>query len=122
MTEFGNQEVKEWFEKAESDFDDARYLLADDRGNSAAFFLHQAAEKALKALQIKERGEYDYSHDLIELSSEKLRDEFFDLFKELNPVYTGTRYPDIAGEIENLGDLEERVGELLEWIEKQLKE
>jgi HEPN domain-containing protein len=77
MSEFVNREVKEWFEEAESDFYDAQYLLADDRGNSAAIFLQQAVEKALKALQISERQEYDYSHDLIELSSENVGKEFF---------------------------------------------
>ena len=121
MVKFENQEVKEWFEEAESDFDDARYLLSDDRNESAAFFLHQAAEKALKALEIKTEGDYSYTHDLIELAPDEGREKFLELFKQLNPVYTGTRYPDIAGEIENLEDLEQDVDDLLQWIKRQLK-
>jgi len=112
----------EWLEKAKSDFDDAEYNLKDDREDTGAFLLHQACEKALKALQIVEKEGYDYSHDLLELASDEALNEFGELFKKLNPVYVGTRYPGIEGEIENLDELKSQVGEALEWIEKQLNQ
>jgi len=77
--------------------------LFEDYREAAAYHLHQAAEKSLKALQLKREGGYSYSHDVLALSDDSVRDRFGETFSELNPVYTGNRYPDQeTGEFENL--------------------
>lgn len=117
------EEVKEWLERAESDLSDAVFNYENSRRAPAAFFLHQAAEKALKAWQIHEEGEYDYTHDLLKLADEKVKDRFFETLRDLNPVYTGVRYPDMVLEdIENLENLKKGVEQLVTWTRKRLKE
>lgn len=63
-------------------------------------------EKALKAVQIEEKGEHGYTHDLLSLLDEKIYAEFEDLLLDLNPVYTGFRYPDVeASDIEDIENI-----------------
>ncbi|MFB6199552.1 MAG: HEPN domain-containing protein [Candidatus Nanohaloarchaea archaeon] len=117
------EDVEKWFEKAEKD-----YSLAEDNqkiGNHGAsmFFCHQSAEKALKALQLKETGEKSYSHNLLAISNKIEVADFEELLAELNPFYTGFRYPDEdSPEVEKPEEILEETGELLEWIKKQLRE
>jgi len=118
------EDVKKWFDKAESD-----YRLSEDNyemGNEAAamFFLHQAAEKSMKALQISREGEKSFSHNLVSLSNKiEIKEEYLDLLAQLNPFYTGFRYPDEdSPEVENPEYLIEKTGDLLSWIENCLEE
>lgn len=116
-----SDEVEKWFVQAESDISDAEYLNEDDRTGSAAFHLHQALEKAFKAYQISESQEHDYSHDLVKLAPAEVKNEHGSLLADLNPVYTGTRYPNVSGSLENLSDYIEESKEVVSWIRKQLK-
>ncbi len=49
-------EAKEWLSKSEEDLENAQLLFQNKRLSAAAFFPQQAAEKALKALQIEQQG------------------------------------------------------------------
>lgn len=115
--------TEDWLDKARSDLDDARFNSQGGRSQLAAFMLQQSAEKALKALQIEETGDFDRTHDLFKLSrAVEIPDRFLAAFEELNPVYTGFRYPDVAeGEIENVEQLLKTVEDLLKWTERRLK-
>ncbi len=80
-------------------------------------------EKALKSIQIDERGSHKFSHDLLSLSDEESRKRFKELFKELNPVYTGFRYPDVdMGKIEDLEEIRDRTEEFIEWTRGRLRD
>lgn len=115
-------ETREWLKKAEKDLDDGIFNFENGRTEVAIFLFHQAAEKSLKALQIEKTGEHDFSHDLLALSRENSRNKFKELFIELNPVYTGFRYPDVGmGQIEDLEKIRSRTEELIKWTKKQLK-
>lgn len=116
------EEVRDWFEGAREDYDNAVYNLQGDRTKPAGFLFHQACEKALKALQIAETGDYDRKHNLVELAQDRIPDRFMTVLADLNPVYTGVRYPDADVDIENLGNVKQKVESLLKWIGRQLKE
>ncbi|MEZ0248258.1 MAG: HEPN domain-containing protein [Thermoproteus sp.] len=90
--------------EAWSDLCVARLLFRSGRWNASAFYSHQAAEKALKALWLVElRREPPKSHVLTELYRELKRSglELSPLLEEkiaeLNKFYTVSRYPDAAG-------------------------
>ncbi len=114
------EEARDWLEQAERELDDGLYMYEDGRQESAAFHLHQAVEKALKALQIEETGEYQRSHDLVELADADIRDRFLPVLRDLTPVYTGIRYPDVELETLALDEHVDDVEELVVWIRKQL--
>lgn len=118
------EEAESWIQKAEEDFDTAKYNFEGGKEDVTMFFSHQAVEKALKALSIERRGDYPYSHNLVRLSKgEDISDEILKMFAELNPVYTGFRYPDEESpKFENPERVLEKVGEFLEWTRKRLEE
>jgi len=116
-----DSDVEKWLGQAESDFSDAEYLNEDERTGSAAFHLHQALEKAFKAYQIDKSQEHDYSHDLVNLAPAEIKEEYGSLLADLNPVYTGTRYPNISGSLDDLENYIEEAEEVLSWIKRQLK-
>ncbi len=116
------EETKRWLDKAEKDLDDGIYNLKGGKDELAAFLFQQAVEKALKAIQIEERGEHEYTHDLISLSDEEIYGEFEDLLLDLNPIYTGFRYPDVeASDIEDIDEIKNRTEEFIAWTKKRLK-
>jgi len=82
-----------WLEQAERDLRKASNALSTEDYDAAAFWSHQAVEKALNAA----RG-----HNLIELGrrvEEVLGvpvEEVLEDLRELNPHYTLSRYPNAA--------------------------
>jgi len=112
-----------WLEKAENDLNDAKYLIQDDRNNSAVVFLQQAVEKSLKSVMINRDQEIAYTHNLLELANKvNLPEHKTDYFAILNTLYTGARYPGAdEEEIENITEIVENVEEVLKWTKKQLK-
>lgn len=66
MTE--RSESKEWIRQAEEDLDAANYNFLGGRLKFASFLCQQAAEKALKAVQINVHGRFDKVHDLLTLA------------------------------------------------------
>jgi HEPN domain-containing protein len=54
--------------QAEEDLVTATVFLKEERFYAAAFFAHQAAEKALKALHIQRLLAFPRSHDLLSLA------------------------------------------------------
>lgn len=88
------------------------------------FFSHQVIEKVLKALSIEREGDYPYSHNLVRLSKGKdVPDDMLKVFADLNPVYTGFRYPDEESpKFEDPEEILEMVERFLKWTKTQLKE
>lgn len=117
------KETKEWLKRARKDLDDGVFNFNNKRRGVASFLFHQATEKALKAIQIEKKGSHDFSHDLLALSDKKSRKKFKELFKDLNPVYTGFRYPDVdMGKIEDLEDIKHKTERFIKWTKKRLEE
>lgn len=112
---------EEWLDYAKEDLAVAEELVGD-HASIAAYHAHQAAEKGLKALQIHREGDHDRTHDLVRLYRRLgLPKEYRSILENLNPADTSARYPD-ADEInlDRPAETIDKVGELLQWIEKRL--
>ena len=117
-------EYKKWFDKARSDLNIAKYNLKGGFFDAAIFYSQQSAEKALKALQIKNHRIMHKTHDLIVLGRHvNLSPKLIEKVKELTLAYAYSRYPDVEA-VENL---EEQANELIKtseevfkWVEKKL--
>ncbi len=106
-----------WLRAAREDLEDAVDALERRRWFRAAFFSHQAVEKALKALFfIVRREEPPRMHTITELYA-MLSDAGFSLPRDLeaqlymlNKYYTVTRYPDAANGLpsESVDEVEAR--------------
>ncbi len=122
------EEIKNWWEQAKRDLESAKHSLNSGDYYVASFLAHQSVEKALKSLYIKKFGKLIKIHDVFFLAEKlKLPNSLIEICKELNPVYTEARYPDIGENIpaeeyseeDAINDLE-NAGKVLKWIEKQL--
>jgi|SRR3989344_342740 len=118
------KEYEQWLAKAKEDFETARYNLQGSKWEAGIFFLHQAAEKALKSLYIKKQKELIKTHDLV-LLARKVRapKEIIERCKHLTPTYQYTRYPDVV----KAEDLEKEAEtfltdarEVLAWVQKEI--
>lgn len=90
------EEIENWWESGKKDLETARYNLSGDRLDAAAFLAQQAAEKSLKALQIKKFGKFEKTHDLVLLAkSINALMGTIQLCELITPFYTVTRYPDV---------------------------
>lgn len=93
------EETRRLWLQALEDLETAKVMLENRRFYASAFFSHQAAEKALKALFIEVKRELSpKTHNLLELlEGLDIRDEdVLDVAMELNPEYVVSRYPDAA--------------------------
>lgn len=86
-------EAERLLAQAGEDLVTAAVLLNGERQYAAAFFAHQAAEKALKALHIQRLLTLPRFHDL--QTPEDVREGA----RLLTPDYTLSRYPDVAGTV-----------------------
>lgn len=122
------EETKNWLKQAEDDFGTAEVCLKNGRFNASAFHSQQAAEKALKALQIQKLGRFDRAHDLVALASTvNAPPEIMTCCIRLTPYYTVTRYPDVGRTaivvVEDTGrDLLEKSRRVTEWVKQTLKQ
>ncbi len=123
-------EITHWWEQAEEDLDTARYNAAGGKLYAAAFFCHQAVEKALKALlMLRMRASPPRTHSLFVLARQAgAPKEFYRFLKELTAEYIVSRYPNATDEVpaklydlETVHDYIARSTEVLQWIERQMK-
>lgn len=91
-------EALAWWEEAEAELEGARHLLASRDYHLCAFLCQQAVEKGLKALWIYRLKEMPpKTHDLTDLASRlEAPVRLGRAFRELNPLFATTRYPDAA--------------------------
>lgn len=118
------EETKNWMNKAEEDFGTSEDCIKSRRFSASAFFSQQAAEKALKALQIEMLGKFDRIHDLMALAgSLKAPEGVIECCIKLAPYYTATRYPDVGMPIneETAKGLLGKSREVFEWAKRTLK-
>lgn len=88
------EEVERWWNRAQEDLETARANIDVERFYASAFFSHQAAEKALKALYLLEKEEIWKIHNLVTLAKElKAPEDVIESCDILDPHYIATRYP-----------------------------
>lgn len=94
------------------------------RFHASAFYSQQAAEKALKAMQIQMLSRFDRVHDLLTLAdSVKTPEEILNCCLRLNPYYTITRYPDVGEPIaeKTAKEVVDKSRRVVEWVKQSLK-
>ena len=92
------ERYRDWFEEAIDDFEAATELFKVGKWSKVCFLSHQAVERVLKSLMIKELNIYRHTHSITELLREIInRIEFpKELVKQasrLDRYYIPTRYP-----------------------------
>jgi len=117
-------EVEQWMEHARSDLQTGQYLFEGKRYRDASFFCQQAAEKALKAVLLKQSKKIIKIHDLVKLA--KLVDfdkAYLGDCERLTFVYVDTRYPDTGDKLytssETQNDIES-CKRILKWAERNI--
>jgi len=99
-------------------------MLEDGFADMAAFHAQQAAEFALKALQIKLSGQFTRTHDLTDLANRVgAPPRVLKLCASLTPAYVAARYPDVRGARITRRRAEayiEAARRILRWVRRQL--
>lgn len=116
------KEEIEWFERALRDIEIANHNFNGNFFEVAAFYSHQAVEKALKAIIISKGENFPKIHDLVNLAKQNNAPiEIIKLCAKINPAYITTRYPDVKQEYfkENVKNIVEASQEVIEWAKKQ---
>lgn len=126
---FPPDDPREWLNRARSNLVRAKATLPGAYLEDLCFDAQQAAEKAIKALLLKQQGSFPYTHDLADLVTllQESGEEIPDTVKQagrLTRFAVVTRYP---GVIEPVTDEEHReavaIAEaVVQWVEKQLGE
>jgi len=127
------ENVELWLKQSLEDLDTAKVLLNTNKYYASAFYSHQAAKKALKALLLyfgKDVKTHDLSKMLdiikeeVNLNVEEVRKEAL----KLNPNYTISRYPDAANSLPYLlydkSDAEEYLKmaeKIINWVKNFIK-
>ncbi|MFA6714221.1 MAG: HEPN domain-containing protein, partial [Victivallaceae bacterium] len=133
--EIATEDFEQWFESAESFFDNFEYKLSKNDCKIAAFELHQATERFYKAAILTNSGYSPRTHDIETLGQTIARDcpEFLkifpqktrkegDLFQKLKKAYVDARYKkDYSIMNDELVYLAERVKKLRSLVEKSCK-
>lgn len=112
----------DWLEKAEEDLHAAAVLLENRLPEASSFHAQQAAEKALKAVEIGRRGVLEKTHDLLRLSRRLKAGATIDEHAAvLSEFYSVARYPDAGGEVsrEDAEDALHRAKEVVSWARTQ---
>lgn len=124
------QDWQNWLGMAERELEDARVALDDGLFQMVAFFTHQIAEASLKALWIRESdGLPPRTHDLVDMARNlDAPANVVTAARVLNPLYSATRYPDLANgnPAENYdqvvaGDALARAEEVFQWCSRRLR-
>lgn len=118
------EEAKNWLKKAEDDLGTTEVCMKGRRLGASAFHSQQAAEKALKAVQIQKLGKFDKVHDLLALAdSVHAPDDVAERCIRLNPYYTITRYPDVVEPVteQTARGLLKVSKEVVKWAKRTLK-
>jgi len=125
------EEVEWWMKQSDADYRAAKNSLASKDFHTSAFSVHQAVEKALKALFIFRKSTVVLkTHNLIQLG--KTLDiplPLLTFLAKLSPEYSLSRYPDASYGVPAERYSEELVTEyisesakVIEWIKSQIKE
>ena len=113
----------EWFRRARRNLRIARANFDGGFADAASFYAHQAAEFALKALQIHRTARFARTHDLTKLAkSVTAPPRIVKLAAFVTPAYVAARYPDVGGRVSRRSAeaLVDASGRILRWVRRQL--
>ncbi len=116
-------EAQRWFDKAQEDLAVARYLFQGAQFSASSFHAQQAAEKALKALQVERTRRFSRVHDLVVLARELGAPEaLVPPCELLGPAYVAARYPDAAASVgsDDASELLDAAEEVVSWVRLQI--
>ena len=92
--------ASEWMRRARRHLRIALVTLEEGFPEVAAFYAQQAAEFALKALQVKRKATFDRVHDLKHLARDlSAPPEIEKDAAQVSPAYVASRYPDAGGQV-----------------------
>lgn len=126
------ERIAYWLGVAEYDLGTAEAMLQTKRYLYVGFMCHQAIEKTLKAVYVKERKAIaPYTHNLSHLAKESslmdvLSEEQLGLVATLNPMNIESRYPSYLDEVSRTldekvcVDLLARTKEFYGWLRNRL--
>jgi HEPN domain-containing protein len=117
------REAKNWLNFALRDLRSAQKNYEIEEYH-VAFLAQQAVEKALKALLIEREGSFPKIHDLTQLAKTlNVPNDILELCASVTPAYMATRYPDVSSEFsrDEVKEIVEYAGKVVEWVEKELK-
>lgn len=130
---FHERNSQKWILFAKADLDAAKRLFKSPKPTQWTYLLvlwhcHQAIEKGLKMIIIKQGKEIIKIHDLqylAEITSVKFTEEDLSFIKKLNKYYLKPRYPDISYEPfpnpdkKFTEDYLNKTNKLFIWLQKQ---
>lgn len=125
------EETKWWLKQSDADFRAAKNSFKSKDYHASVFSVHQAVEKALKALYINRKNTaFMKSHNLMEFGRAlKVPPPHLTFLAKLSPEYILSRYPDASYGVPAERYTEEIVQEYLtqgekviEWAKSQIKE
>ncbi len=118
------EDYERWLDGAEMSLREARGIIKLGYNGTVSFKCNQAAEFALKALQIFKYKKFDKAHELAVLAAKlDAPASIVGACEELYPYYVTSRYPDVKVEVsgskaEHLIELGE---EVVKWSRSQTK-
>lgn len=128
-------EAERWWRQTQEDLKTVQALLSAKRFGAAAFYSHQAVEKALKGYIVERcRRTAPWLHDLVELADTaqdcggtRFPTGLLTSLRQLNHHHTVPRYPDAANGVpeEQYDELIssralEQAQEVIKWLETKL--
>lgn len=125
------EETKWWLAQSEADLRAAKNSLKSKDYHTSVFSIHQAVEKALKALYINRKSSsLMKSHNLLQFGKIlEVPSPHMNLLVKLSPEYMLSRYPDASYGVPAERYTEEIVKEyitqgekVIEWARSQIKE
>lgn len=116
------EEVSGWMDKSKRDFSTAETNLREGIYDASAFYSQQAAEKALKALYIRNNKRLWKIHDLTELGKNLgAPGDIIIVCESLSQHCIATRYPtDARYEKVDAEEAVEQAKTVIEWVKKEL--
>lgn len=115
--------AEDWFRKSRRYLRVANANLDAGFADVAAFYAQQAAEFALKALQIHRTGRFARIHDLTRLSRDlSTPPRILKLAALVTPAYVAARYPDVGGKITRrlAESMIEAARRIVRWVRRQM--
>ena len=92
------QDAKEWYRRSRRYLRVAAANIETGYADVAAFYCQQAAEFALKALQVRLHGRFERTHDLTKLAKDvSAPPRIVRIAATISPTYVAARYPDVGG-------------------------
>lgn len=114
---------EDWIRKARRNLRVAKANLDAGFADVAGFYAQQAAEFALKALQIHRTGRFARIHDLTRLSRDLAAPpRILKLAAHVTPAYVAARYPDAGGKITRrlAESMIEAARRIVRWVRRQM--